>query len=211
MTAGTHAAPGGLSRPFASSSVGERRRQRKSDDGARRAVRSHRRPRVLGRRVTSLGLVGIAAMLLFNAREVRVAEAWIQWLLLQAAGIESHHVGTVVLIEAQDRWVGVSLTAGCSVGPMLAIFLTACAPFVWYRSMSVVRVMGAVLQLAAVLVLANEVRIAAIVGAMRIWGVERGYDMSHVFLGSAITTVGFVVGLVLFMRLFVARPKGGAA
>ncbi|NHA00951.1 hypothetical protein G5V59_16395 [Nocardioides sp. W3-2-3] len=42
---------------------------------------------------------------------------------------------------------------------------------------------------------------------MREWGFERGYDFSHVFLGSAITTVGFVLGAVLFVRLFVSRPK----
>jgi hypothetical protein len=32
-----------------------------------------------------------------------------------------------------------------------------------------------------------------------------------VFLGSAITTVGFVAGVVLFVRLVAARPKASGA
>lgn len=170
--------------------------------------RAAQRPRRFARRhVVALVLLAIAALLFVFAREVRLGEAWVQTRLLELGGVDAQQIGTAVLVEIDGRQAGVSLTAGCSIGPLLAILLLCCTPFVWYRSMAVTRVAVSVAQLAAVLVLANEIRIAAIVLSMRRWGFERGYDFSHVFLGSAITTVGFVLGAVLFVRLFVSRPQ----
>ncbi|HVK28444.1 MAG TPA: hypothetical protein VM575_08885 [Nocardioides sp.] len=159
------------------------------------------------RRLVALALVAAAIALFAGARSVRLAEAWVQTRLLELGGIDAQQIGTAVLVDVQGRLAGISLAAGCSIGPLLAVMLLCCAPFVWFRSMSVTRVAMSVAQLAAVLVLANEIRIAAIILSMREWGFARGYDFSHVFLGSAITTVGFVLGAVLFVRLFVSRPE----
>lgn len=158
------------------------------------------------RRLTALALVAAAVTLFVFARPVRLAEAWTQTRLLELGGIDAQQIGTAVLVDVEGQLAGISLAAGCSIGPLLAVMLMCCAPFVWFRSLSVTRVAMSVAQLAAVLVLANEIRIAAIILSMRKWGFERGYDFSHVFLGSAITTVGFVLGAVLFVRLFVSRP-----
>ncbi len=162
------------------------------------------------RRLVAVALVAIAVALFAFARPVRLAEAWVQTRLLELGGIDAQQIGTAVLVDVQGRLAGISLAAGCSIGPLLAVMLLCCAPFVWFRSLSVARVAMSVAQLAAVLVLANEIRIAAIILSMREWGFERGYDFSHVFLGSAITTVGFVLGAVLFVRLFVSRPEAAA-
>ena len=161
------------------------------------------------RRLVALALVATAVALFVFARPVRLVEAWTQTRLLELGGIDAQQIGTAVLVDVQGRLAGISLAAGCSIGPLLAVMLVCCAPFVWFRSLSVTRVALSVAQLAAVLVLANEIRIAAIILSMREWGFERGYDFSHVFLGSAITTVGFVLGAVLFVRLFVSRPEAG--
>lgn len=173
-----------------------------------RGKRAAERPRRFARRhLVALALVALAALLFLLARDVRLGEAWVQTRLLELGGIDAQQIGTAVLVRIDGQLAGVSLAAGCSIGPLLAILTLCCAPFVWYRSMPVSRVAVSVAQLAAVLVLANEIRIAAIILSMREWGFERGYDFSHVFLGSAITTVGFVLGAVLFVRLFVSRPK----
>lgn len=179
---------------------------RRGAHGARRAEVVPARGTGPRRRLTALALVAAAVALFAFARPVRLAEAWAQTRLLELGGIDAQQIGTAVLVDIDGRLAGISLAAGCSIGPLLAVMLLGCAPFVWFRSLSVTRVAMSVAQLAAVLVLANEIRIAAIILSMREWGFERGYDFSHVFLGSAITTVGFVLGAVVFVRLFVSRP-----
>lgn len=200
MAAGRRAAERSRWAALRSVASGSTRGRRRADAAA---------PRTAGprRRLVALTLVATAIALFVFARPVRLAEAWTQTRLLELGGIDAQQIGTAVLVDVQGRLAGISLAAGCSIGPLLAVMLLCCAPFVWFRSLSVTRVAMSVAQLAAVLVLANEIRIAAIILSMREWGFERGYDFSHVFLGSAITTVGFVLGAVLFVRLFVSRPE----
>lgn len=155
-------------------------------------------------------MVGTALLMLAFARPVRIGEAWLQAMLLRAFDLNSEHVQTAVLLLIDGRRVGLSLTTGCSIGPLLSVFLIAAAPFVWYRRFSLQRLATSVLVLAAVLVVANQVRIAVIVASMRKWGFVEGYQVSHVFFGSAITTVGFVAGVVVFIRLFASKPEATA-
>lgn len=154
---------------------------------------------VLLRRSLALILVAGAGLLLLAAHSVRVGEAWVQAGLLRLLGMGGRQVESVVLVADGERF-GLAITAGCSVGPLLAVFLLGTAPVVWWRAMPVARVVRALARLGLVLFLANQVRIFVIVLAMRVWGVERGYEVSHVFIGSAITTVGFVLGVVLLVR-----------
>lgn len=198
----------------AASRGGSRRAERRTRAGGlRRAERgtSIAVPRTLLRRMAALALLAAAVLLFVYAREVRLGEAWLQTELLHLGGIDAERIGTAVLVQIEGRLAGINLTTGCSIGPLLGVFLAATSPFVWYRALSLTRLIGAVTQLAALLVLANQIRIAAIVLSMRHWGFERGYDFSHVFLGSAITTVGFVGGLVLFVRLVASKPKATGA
>lgn len=152
------------------------------------------------RRSLALLLVAGAALLLVAAHGVRVGEAWVQAGLLRVLGMGGRQVESVVLVGSDGSVFGLAITAGCSVGPLLAVFLVGTAPVVWWRDLPVGRVVQALARLALVLFLANQVRILVIVLAMRVWGVERGYEVSHVFIGSAITTVGFVLGVVLLVR-----------
>lgn len=159
------------------------------------------------RRVLAVAMVGGALLLLVAAHPVRVAEAFVQAGLLRVLRIEARQVESVVQVAHDGGWFGLAITAGCSVGPLLAVFLAGAAPFVWWRDLPVRRVLRALTQLAVVLFLANQARIVVIVLAMRGWGVERGYEVSHVFVGSAITTVGFVLGVVLLVRGMAAKDE----
>jgi len=151
-------------------------------------------------------MLGAASLLLIFARPIRIGEAWLQTMLLRVFDLHSEHVQTAVLVLIDGRRLGVSLTAGCSIGPLLSVFLVAAAPFVWYRRFSLQRLAASIVVLAVVLVVANQIRIAVIVASMRKWGFVEGYQISHVFFGSAITTVGFVAGVVVFIRLFASKP-----
>lgn len=163
-------------------------------------VEQHGRTAPVLRRSLAVALVAGALLLVLAAHPVRVAEAFVQAGLLRVVQIDARPVESVVQVGHDGGWFGLAITAGCSVGPLLAVFLVGAAPFVWWRDLPVGRVVRAFIQLGVVLFLANQVRILVIVLAMRGWGVERGYEVSHVFVGSAITTVGFVLGAVLLVR-----------
>jgi len=162
------------------------------------------------RRPLALAMLAGALLLVLAAHAVRVAEAFFQSGLLRLLGFDARQVESVVQVGHDGGWFGLAITAGCSVGPLLAVFLVGTAPFVWWRDLPVGRVVRALTQLAVVLFGANQIRIFVIVLAMRGWGVERGYEISHVFVGSAITTVGFVLGALLLVRGLATKGEVGA-
>jgi exosortase/archaeosortase family protein len=176
------------------------------------AHRRHlRRLRRMRRQVLSLMLAASGVALLVFARDVRVFEAYVQHTLLGWAGVNTEHVQTALLFLIQGHRFGISLTPGCSIGPLLGVFLIAASPFAYFRDLPVRRVVVSAIELMAVFVISNQVRFAVIIGAMKHWGFERGYEATHVFLGSAITTVGFVIGATLFIRLLASRPSAAPA
>ena len=156
-------------------------------------------------RVRAVVLAAVAVALVVAGREVRTAEAGLQTVLLRLVGQESVHVGTASLFRVQGDLVGVSFTTGCSIGPVLAVFLGATAVAAAVRPLRLRPVVVATAVLIGLFVLVNQLRVGVIVGSMQWLGVNRGYDLSHVFLGSIITTLGFLLALVLFVRLLLAE------
>jgi len=59
---------------------------------------------------------------------------------------------------------------------------------------------------AVVLILVNQLRLLVIILSVRGWGFETGFARSHVLLGTVVSTVGVVGGLLLFLRMVV--PAG---
>jgi exosortase/archaeosortase family protein len=161
-------------------------------------------------RVLAALLGAVAVGLLVEGRAVRTGEAGLQTVLLHLAGQESAHVGTAALFRVQGALVGVSFTTGCSIGPVLAVFLGATAVAAAVRPLSARRVATSTLVLVGLFVLVNQLRVVVIVASMRWLGVARGYDLSHVFLGSIITTLGFLLAVVLFVRLLLAESGPSA-
>ena len=158
-------------------------------------------------RVLAVLLGALAVGLVTQGRAVRSGEAGLQTLLLHLGGQESDHVGTAALFRVQGDLVGVSFTTGCSIGPVLAVFLGATAVAAAVRPLSARRVATSTLVLVGLFVVVNQLRVIVIVASMRWLGVTRGYDISHVFLGSIITTLGFLLALVLFVRLLLAESR----
>lgn len=162
------------------------------------------------RRSTAVLLLAGSVLLLVGAHGVRVGETWLQQGFLRALQLQADQVGTTLLVVVDRQPVGIAVTAGCSIGPLVALFLLAGAPVVWFRELPLLRVVLSFAVLAGVLVGANQLRIVVIVLSMRTWGIERGYDLAHVFFGSTITTVGFVAGVILFVRFLVTRRDPAA-
>ncbi|MFK5635903.1 MULTISPECIES: hypothetical protein [unclassified Ornithinimicrobium] len=145
-------------------------------------------------------------MLLLAGQAVRSFEASAQALVLNLVGVRADALGQAVIFPLQGRWVGVAFSLGCSVAPLTALFLAGSAAAAWMRPLSYRSVLIGVGALALVFMVANQLRIATIVAMMRTMGFERGYEVSHIFLGSAISTIGFVAAVVLFVRLVLREP-----
>jgi exosortase/archaeosortase family protein len=156
-------------------------------------------------------LFALGAALLTVTRQACVLEASVQHWMLERLGIDALHLQTAVLFPIDGHLAGVTLSPGCSVGPLLGVFLLLASPVAHWREVRARRVLASAVALVGIFVLANQLRILVIVVAMMQWGFDRGYEVSHVFFGSAITTIGFVLGAIIFVRLFAPQPQPPAA
>lgn len=162
-------------------------------------------------RALALLLLTAAVLLLVGGQWVRSVEASTQSLLLTAVGMRAEALGQAVIFPMEGRWVGVGFSLGCSVAPLTALFLGGSSVAAWMRPLRLRSVALGVGALVLLFMVANQLRIVTIVAMMRSLGFERGYEISHIFLGSAISTIGFVAALVLFVRLVVRDPAAQAA
>lgn len=156
-------------------------------------------------------LLLVALGLLLGGQSVRTAEAAVQAFLLTLFGMRAETFGQAVIFPLQNRWVGVGFSVGCSVAPLTALFLAGSSVASWLRPLRLRSVALGVGALVLVFMIANQLRIAAIVGMMKTMGFEKGYEFSHIFLGSAISTVGFVAAVFLFVKLVLRDPARARA
>lgn len=158
-------------------------------------------------RVTAVFLLLAAVGLLVAGQTVRTGEAVVQALALNVFGLSAQTFGQAVIFPLENRWVGVGFSVGCSVAPLTALFLGGSSVAAWLRPLRLRSVALGVGALVLVFMVANQLRIAAIVAMMQTMGFEQGYEFSHIFLGSAISTVGFVAAVVLFVKLILRQPS----
>lgn len=157
-------------------------------------------------RWTAVLLFLLAIGLLVGGQTVRTGEAAVQAFALNVFGLGAQTFGQAVIFPLQNRWVGVGFSVGCSVAPLTALFLAGSSVAAWLRPLRLRSVALGVGALVLVFMVANQLRIAAIVAMMQTMGFEQGYEFSHIFLGSAISTVGFVAAVVLFVKLILRQP-----
>lgn len=53
----------------------------------------------------------------------------------------------------------------------------------------------------------NQARLFVVAASMRVWGFRSGYERSHIFLGTILSTIGALAGLVLFVWLVVKEDS----
>jgi exosortase/archaeosortase family protein len=54
---------------------------------------------------------------------------------------------------------------------------------------------------ALIMILVNQLRLALIVGAIRMFGFARGYPVTHIYLGSVLAVFGFAIAIFLFINI----------
>jgi len=140
-------------------------------------------------------------MLFFGQETVRIAEARVAAAVLTVARVAGAQAfGTNVLFRVRGAFAGVNITTSCSVALLLSPFCLLAGGLLLSRRTSVgtgLRTLGVV---ALWLIAVNQARILIIILAMRIWGLDRGYELSHVAFGSGVSTLGVLGGVALFVR-----------
>jgi len=170
-------------------------------------------------KVGARALTASAVTLLLLAAGVAVLteQALVRGLEARSAAHLAHLVGLVparsigssVVFPLGDRFVGYTVTEGCTVAFLVAPFCLIAAVLVASRHTAPRRGLRALAVVTIVLFMANQARLFVIAASMRALGFESGYELSHVFLGTVLTTLGAVIGLLLFVWLVANESAPG--
>ena len=159
--------------------------------------------------VLAAGLVALAALVVAANRSVRLFETSVAASVLRLTG--AHQVGSLgpnVLFSAKGRYVGVALDPGCSAAFLVAPFLVLGAAMLLTGRVTVRRGLASTALAVVLVFLANQARLFVIASAIRAWGLRVGYERSHVFLGTVVSTFGVLFGALAFFY-FVSRGRRG--
>ncbi|MDG4786351.1 hypothetical protein O7626_10490 [Micromonospora sp. WMMD1102] len=164
---------------------------------------------VLGVAVGAAAAGAVAA----NLGAIAGAEAWLSARFVSLLGLaEARSTYSTVVFPLDRRLVGFMVTLGCSVGLLLIPPVALTALLVFLGRVGLLRATVCCALTAAVLTAVNQLRLAAVVVSMRLWGFETGYERSHILIGSVITTLGVVAGTILFVTILTrGRTFRGAA
>lgn len=163
---------------------------------------------IRGSTATACALAALAIGLVIAQRPIRVFEASISALVLQGLSFgSSASVGSAVVFAESGRLVGFSLTLGCTAALLLLPFFLITAGLVASRRIPARRAAGSLAVATVVVLLVNQLRFLVVAVSMRVWGHETGYERSHVFLGSMLSTAGLMAGVLVFV-VGLAKDQG---
>jgi exosortase/archaeosortase family protein len=168
---------------------------------------------LLGAGLCAAGVSLIALAGSFRALETGLSAHAIELVARQTA-VSAPAANVLVLYDGPSAITVFKLTSECSVAYLLAAVMFASAALLLIRRLAWSRVVTAMVVAALILTAVNLLRLTAIGAAVRIWGPERGFDISHTYLGSMLTFVGTcLAGFGFAAALLVTRrrqPNHGA-
>lgn len=165
-------------------------------------------PRTTLVRMASALLVLIGLLLVSFVHFGQVAEASVSAGLINALQISSAYVvDTSVIFLPGQRYAGFTVSAGCTATLLVVPFFLLTAGLLSFSRFSVKRSLTALGVVTLLIYVANQARLLLIAGVMRVFGGERGYELSHVFLGTIVSTLGVLLAIVAFVAILVGwRP-----
>jgi len=146
-------------------------------------------------------MVAGGVLLFLGQSTVRAVEARIAALLLGGVQLaQASTLDTNVLFRLRGAFVGLNVTASCSAALLVSPFCLFAGGLVVTRRTSIRGGLATLGILALWLFGVNQLRILFIVLSMHLWGFQQGYEFSHVALGSVISTLAVLGGVLLFIH-----------
>ena len=148
----------------------------------------------------ALLLLLVAATLLARQGGIRVLEARTSAEVLGLLRVvPAQSLGNAVLFPLAHRFVGFAVAPGCSVTFLVAPFCLIAAALIASGRVPPRRGLGALGLVAGIFFAVNQARFVVIVASMRGWGFKTGFELSHVLLGTVLSTLGVLGGILLFV------------
>jgi hypothetical protein len=145
-----------------------------------------------------------APLLLYWQQHIRNAEAQVAASVMRWSNVRpAHAVGVNVTFPLHGHFVGYNVTLSCTVALLIAPFCLIDAGLMWSRRTSLGQGVRALFVVAIILILVNQLRLLSIGASMVVWGFHTGYERSHVLLGTTLSILGVVLGVIVFIYLLV--------
>lgn len=161
--------------------------------------------------IAAVVLAGLAVSIVAGQATYRGGEAWL------AAGFAQHLISgptqviadtaTFFVHAGQTGMFGLRITAECSSWPFAAGFATISAGLVAGSRLGIGRIVLAAFAAVGLFVLVNQMRIQFVALASDRWGLDRGYQWSHVWLGTAVTIMGAIAAFAAYLMVLGRGPK----
>ncbi|MGI9092267.1 MAG: hypothetical protein ACR2FF_02220 [Mycobacteriales bacterium] len=161
--------------------------------------------------LTATGLVMVAALLAVFLRLFRGVEALIAARLYSAGMPTSVDFrGAIVFFGlGQPGGFGLRITPECTSAVLIAPIALVAAGLLSRPRVRWHRVLTGFLAASAVLVIADQLRLGVIAWAVQQFGLQAGFQWSHVVVGSVISLVSAVGALVILVRIAAGEPGVG--
>lgn len=148
------------------------------------------------------GLLVATVVLLGRDRALRHVEACASAFFVRSTwGPDARCLDDNTLYRVDGQLVGHTVTIGCSAVVLLVPFVAVAALLLPVRRMPAAVTLGALGFAALVVSSVNQLRLLTIATGMHLWGVEKGYGVTHVLAGSIVSTLGIVAGGLTFLVL----------
>lgn len=158
-----------------------------------------RRPNRALRITGALVFLAIGAIATVYNDAYRSFEAALAAVTLAPVVATSGSSSDTYFVVVDNGMIGLQITPECTALILLVPLIVIAGILLVFTRAAAWRIGAGVLAMYAVVTLVNEVRLALIAVATVEWGVDVGYPISHVYVGSVIGILGFVAGLAVLL------------
>jgi exosortase/archaeosortase family protein len=141
---------------------------------------------------------------MFRRLEARMLSPLAGWVTGRHGAVTSQ--SRIYFAVGTPRVFGLQVTSECTSALLLIPLFVMMGSFAVFTRLSLRRQVVAVFAGAALILAVNAVRVAGIAWATWKYGFDPGYSISHVFVGSAFSLVGFVGAMLMALWILV---RGG--
>ncbi|MFN2609141.1 MAG: hypothetical protein ABR511_14825 [Acidimicrobiales bacterium] len=160
----------------------------------------------------AVAMVAGGVLLVLTQSAIRPLEAWVAAAIVGGFHVApARSLGSAVIFPIRGSFVGFYLSEGCTAALLVSPFCLVAAGLVLTHRTTVRRGVGTLVGLTVGLFAVNQARLVIIALSMRLWGFHHGYEVSHILLGTIVSTLGVLAGLLVFVTAALAPHPVRAA